>query len=150
MSGKAVRETLGFLAVVAGLVFVGLEIRQNTAVARAEAYRDIAIFTTEMVNSMSEDREWIALYERIRRGEIDFTPEEMRLAIWRFDGLFRHAEMIWRQVENGVLPQSAMALVLEGALGSAFARQTWPINRVDFPEDFAAFIDERMAREDGG
>ena len=32
MSGKAIRETLGFVVVVAGLVFVGLEIRQNTGI----------------------------------------------------------------------------------------------------------------------
>ncbi len=30
MSGKAIRETLGFLAVVASLVFLAVEIRQNT------------------------------------------------------------------------------------------------------------------------
>ena len=37
MSGKAIRETLGFLAVVAGLVFVGIEIRQNTEAQLAQA-----------------------------------------------------------------------------------------------------------------
>ncbi len=41
MSGKAVRETMGFLAVVAGLVFVGWEIRQNNTLARAAAYESI-------------------------------------------------------------------------------------------------------------
>lgn len=41
MSGEALRETLGFIGVVASLVFVGIEIRQNTIVARAAAYQDI-------------------------------------------------------------------------------------------------------------
>ncbi len=36
MSGKAIRETLGCMAAVAGLVFVGLEIRQNGYRAQAE------------------------------------------------------------------------------------------------------------------
>ena len=36
MSGKVVRETLGFLAVVAGLVFVGVEIQQSTAAIRGQ------------------------------------------------------------------------------------------------------------------
>ena len=47
MSGKAIRETLGFLAVVAGLVFVGLEIRQNTIAARSAAYWEIGQATAE-------------------------------------------------------------------------------------------------------
>ena len=29
MSGKAIRETLGFIGVIASLVFVGLEVRQK-------------------------------------------------------------------------------------------------------------------------
>jgi len=37
MSGRAVRETLAALGVIASLVFVGAEIRQNTTVARATA-----------------------------------------------------------------------------------------------------------------
>ncbi len=35
MSGNDIRDTVGLLAVVAGLVFVGLEIRSNTLVAQA-------------------------------------------------------------------------------------------------------------------
>ena len=35
MSGKAIRETVGLLAVVAGLAFVGWEIRQNTVATRS-------------------------------------------------------------------------------------------------------------------
>ncbi len=40
MSGKAIRETLGFLAVVASMVFVGLEIQQNTRALRATAIQE--------------------------------------------------------------------------------------------------------------
>ena len=41
MSGKAIRETLAALAVVASLVFVGLEIQQNTVASQAEQENDI-------------------------------------------------------------------------------------------------------------
>ena len=37
MSGKAIRETLGFLAVVASLMFVGLQLRQSNEWAKQEA-----------------------------------------------------------------------------------------------------------------
>jgi hypothetical protein len=48
MSGKDVRESVGLLLVVASLVFVGMEIRQSTAVARAQSRQ----FLTE------NHREW--------------------------------------------------------------------------------------------
>ena len=41
MSGKAVRETFTSLGVIASMIFVGLEIRQNTMVARAAAYQEM-------------------------------------------------------------------------------------------------------------
>ncbi len=52
MSGKAVRETIGFLAVVAGLVFVGLEIRQGTTVARAATRQALADDTMQLIQDL--------------------------------------------------------------------------------------------------
>ena len=40
MSGKAIRETLGFIGVIASLVFVGMEIRQTTLASEREAVLD--------------------------------------------------------------------------------------------------------------
>jgi hypothetical protein len=42
MSARTISEAVAVLGVLAGLLFVGVEIRQNTAVARAEARRDLA------------------------------------------------------------------------------------------------------------
>ena len=47
MSAKAIRETLGFIGVIASMVFVGLEIQQNTIASQAEAYQAIGIATSE-------------------------------------------------------------------------------------------------------
>jgi len=41
MSGKAIRETVGFLAVVGSMVFVGVEIQQNTAATRSATQQAI-------------------------------------------------------------------------------------------------------------
>ena len=43
MSGKVIRETLGFLAVVASMVFVGLEIRQNTRAVRGATVQAMVV-----------------------------------------------------------------------------------------------------------
>lgn len=47
MSRTELRETVGLVAVVASLVFVGLEIRQNTAVARGQARQNLADLNQE-------------------------------------------------------------------------------------------------------
>jgi hypothetical protein len=48
MSGKAVRETLAALGVIAWMVFVGLELRQSNVQARAASYQAIGIATAEL------------------------------------------------------------------------------------------------------
>ncbi len=58
MSGKAIRETLGFLAVVAGLAFVGMEIRQNNTLAQAAQQNDIYDASREIDLAVAADPEW--------------------------------------------------------------------------------------------
>ena len=48
MSGKAIRETLGFLAVVASMVFVGVEIQQNSQSVQAATYQDLIAQITNL------------------------------------------------------------------------------------------------------
>ena len=57
MSGKAIRETLGFLTVVASMAFVGLEIRQNTAAQRAETRQGLADASREFTLTIATDTE---------------------------------------------------------------------------------------------
>ena len=42
MSGKAARETLAALGMIASMVFVGLEIQQNNQLARGQARQALA------------------------------------------------------------------------------------------------------------
>lgn len=61
MSAAAIRETLGFIGVVGSLIFVGIEIQQNTKVARAAAYQEIGFTAADAYRTMSLDREWAEL-----------------------------------------------------------------------------------------
>src|SRR5687768_11764576 len=65
MTGQALRETLGFMGVVGSLLFVGLEIRQNTRVARAEAYRSIEQTQTEWNFVAASDPDLALLLRRV-------------------------------------------------------------------------------------
>ena len=51
MSGKAIRETLAALGVIASMVFVGIEIQQNSATQRAQTRQAIADAKVSIVSS---------------------------------------------------------------------------------------------------
>ncbi len=51
MSGKAIRETVGFLAVIAGLAFVGVEMKNNTNAVQAQTYQDLMQQLNNFINT---------------------------------------------------------------------------------------------------
>src|SRR5919109_1175556 len=76
VSAAAMRETLGFIGVVASLIFVGMEIRQNTAVARGQARHDLAALNQEWLILQTADSVFNDLYRRAWIEPDDLTPSE--------------------------------------------------------------------------
>ena len=109
MSGKAVRETLGFLAVVAGLVFVGLEIRQNNRIASASTRQALADATGVLLESLYSDPELHEQYLAWRNFEMGTQADcqQTRVCIYAIATL-RHHENVFLQVQDGLLDTSAL------------------------------------------
>ena len=57
MSGKVVRDTVGFLGIMASMIFVGLEIRQNTQAVRANAIQESTNVARQQVLTVAADPE---------------------------------------------------------------------------------------------
>ena len=107
MSGKAVRETLGFLGVMASLVFVGFEIRQNTAVARANAINDLATGSREFLLAVATDGETASIMQRWREGQ-ELTPTELTRAAYIVTAMLKNFENVFLQTETGILGSEAL------------------------------------------
>jgi hypothetical protein len=111
LSGKAIRETLGFLGVIASLAFVGAEISQNTVAARAAAYQAIGIATSESWLSISEDPRRSDLFhvEQFDTGAVaEWNDADWAQVYSIWTAWIRNAEVLALQVEQGLLPPDAM------------------------------------------
>jgi hypothetical protein len=107
MSGKAVRETLAALGVIASLVFVGMEIRQNTTVARAATRQAMAETAITLFDGPYSDAELNRqLFDWIEAEDADPNCRETRFCMW-IRGLLRAHENVFLQVQLGVLDESA-------------------------------------------
>jgi hypothetical protein len=105
---KTFGEILGQMAVVASLVFVGLEVRQSNLQARAAAYQAIGIATAEWHASL-DDRS-IRLFTEARYPEAVATwsvGDWDRYYRLQLSGL-RMVETFLVQVEEGLLSPDAM------------------------------------------
>ena len=87
IDGKDIAELIGVVAIVASLIFVGLQLRQDRVVARAEATQSSESSATE-VNTMIAEYAGVWL-----KGRNDETLSETELIIMRrlVDTLYRRA-----------------------------------------------------------
>ncbi len=100
MSGKAIRETLGFLAVVAGLVFVGVEIQQNSRSVQVAAYQDLIAQISALNTLVIENPDFAELVVGSRESLTPVQQLQHTALLWL---LFRHGDMAYYQYERGVL-----------------------------------------------
>jgi hypothetical protein len=108
MSGQAIRESVAALGVVASLVFVGLEIRQNTAVARGQARQELASLNQEFLVLLAQDTAFNTLWRRGWRDDSELTPGEASRAIFMVTMTLRRMENVFLQYREGLVDESAL------------------------------------------
>jgi hypothetical protein len=134
MSGKAIRETVGFLGVIASLVFVGFEIRQNTLASRAAAIQESIEVARQQVQMYATDADATRI-EMIGREDLQaLDPVEAARFRWMMVSFFWGMQGLHRQWDLGVLPDEewqAWNTVICANLSNPGTREVW--------ESFAMF-----------
>jgi len=136
-------DIVGVIVVIASLIYVAREVRQNTEMMRAESRNEIVhghvqeilalldypvvmktLFETEMDDSVVRVHSWLTAHCRSREHE-------------------------WFQFQNGALDQSAwesysssIPIVLSGAK----ARGWWDVMKRAFDEGFVVHVDELLEK----
>ena len=143
MSGKAIRETLGFLAIVASMAFVGWEIRQNTVAARSAAYQAIGIATASAFDNMAHDRQFL-ISTRKEAADMD-TADWLQLG-HEATTFARLGETVLLQVEQGLLPPDAIERLGYAGWRGIFDLPkyacVWPLIRTGVSAAFRQFVEE--------
>lgn len=93
MSGRAVRETLGFLAVVVSLVFVGIQIQQNTKAIRGQTRQSLNADYLQWMMTISSSPQMLQDYNAL----FDVNGRSGGFAMY---GLMRNLENAFLQVEE--------------------------------------------------
>jgi hypothetical protein len=121
---RRVTAALSAAGVVLSLIFVGYELRQNTAAVKAAAIQELSAQSIEFLNAWATDDVIPALLSRTSQGATpdDFTPEEnQRLTLVYLAGL-RAYEARFIQVRLGVLDEDVFE---EMAGSSLFYQRPW-------------------------
>ena len=150
MKNAPVVESIGLIAVLAGLVFVGLEIRQNNQLAQAAAYQEIGFATAQNWFDMSQDPEFNRVFLRHLYADstwwVDQDPRDVERLITLWIGYLRLYETIYLQIDLDLLDEAAMDRLGWGLLRDLPAlRYLWPyVGNVVNPT-FSEYITEHWS-----
>ncbi len=104
-------ELIGVFGVIVSLIFVGLEVRQNTAAVRGATYQEIANGSLQHLEWFAGNERLLELWVRIRDDGAmpsDFTPEQNVLIVSNYIMAIRRIENIYVQVREGLVDEDAV------------------------------------------
>jgi hypothetical protein len=140
-----IAEIIGGIAIVFSLIFVGMQIRQNSEVSEINAYQDLISQITLMNSLRVQDAEFADLFWRFDHGEQPRNDSERaRLEAFLYM-VFRHGDLAYRQYDKGLIDRDGLISVLAPTrtfLNTDLGKQIWAILSPSLQPDYVAFVKE--------
>jgi hypothetical protein len=140
-------EGVGLLGVVLSLVFVGVEIRQNTTAMRAATLQAVTSQVNDLNLAIATDSELAVLAARMLDGDLardDLSFAEQARLDFVIIAAMRRVENIFLQVEAGTLEQEALDRVGLSFYANPCGRESWSLMRGGFDAQFSAWFDAKL------
>ena len=138
-----ISQTVAAVAILASLIFVGVQIRQNTAATRAASHHAVSDSFNELNRMFAESAEVTRIFIAGRADRQTLTEEER----WRFDSAMRAymhvCETMFIQAGLGVGDKGIWFAEQEGIraiLTFPGTRDWWDENPFGFCAEFRAFV----------
>ena len=150
MNWKVVREVGGFLGVAGSLLFVGLEVRQNTAATRGQTRQELATLNQEWLTLLAADSAFSELYFRAWDNDGEVAPHERDRVEFMMVLEMRRLENVFFQYSEGLVDESALnSYGLQATDITRLRFQEWWVTRGwrdAFHPDFVSFLEGRDER----
>ena len=130
------------VGVIAGIVFLGIELRQNNELSRAEAQRARAAIVSENFRSITENPEIASMLLRDSQGD-SLTDLELFQARAFWLSTLTTAELIYAQSIPSELPRTVQRLRRFSSTYPEY-RKVWSEREGEFDEAFVAWMNENV------
>lgn len=144
-------EVIGVISVIASLIFVGMEVRQNTAAIRGSTYQSIADASQEHTLSYAQNDKLLKLWARVYdEGAVqsDFTAEERRKINAEYVVTIRRIENVYVQVREGLVESEAVLRFRPAAdyFTTPYFQSFWKDWREQLEPEFAEYFQIEFIR----
>ena len=147
MIRKEIIEILGIITIIGSLIFVGIEIRQNSLSIRGATYQSIAEQVTKLYMDVAADERLSELVSQMLpddndtlRNQLNAT-DRLSLDFIVLTGL-RRIENIYLQQADGILSKQAFERIGLEFYQTKYSRETWQRYKAGFDSSFIEFFEE--------
>ena len=144
-------QVVGALAVIASLIFVGLQIRQQTQATRATALQMNADYWLAYF-TMLADKRFNEIYSKGALGRVELEGGEFEQFFFLCRATFMGCENQHHQHLSGLLDDDAYrgyeATIREQIAAFPGVRAMWKLVRHTYGAKFVMFLDEQIANTD--
>jgi hypothetical protein len=140
---KESAEILGVIGVIASMIFVGVEIRQNTDAVRGSTLHAVSQQSLDLVMAGVNNPELRSAFNAAWEGRL--SPEERRHLMWFISAKLRADENRFRQVELGILDASTFQqLSNHAAYRLPYFAEYWAQNSDNFSADYQEIVEREF------
>ena len=144
MAKREVFEIFGLIGVIGSLIFVGVEVRQNTAEIRGSTHQSVSEQVNELYLTIAEDERLSKLISEMMEDSNlreNLNPaDQISLDFVILTGL-RRIENIHLQYLDGILSNDAFDRIGMNFYRRQYARETWEKYKGGFDSNFVAFFE---------
>lgn len=142
-------DFIGGIGVLVSLVYLAIQVRQNTKASKADSYQDAVAAANEWSRQIGADRE---MCELIQRGSLDYagleSVDRMQFNLL-MSSYFRNMENIHAKYESGVIEDRAWggwAMRLGAFLATPGVAEYWRRNEAAFSTGFRELLNGELPR----
>ena len=136
---KESAEVLGVLGVIASMIFVGVEIRQNTYAVRGATLHAVSQQSLDLVMAGVDNPELRSAVSAARENTL--SPEQRNILVWFISAKLRADENRFRQVQLGILEASIFQqLSHHAAYRLPYFAEYWNQNGGNYAPDFQELV----------
>lgn len=137
-------QILANVGIIAGLVFLGVELRQNNALMAAEARFNRRVLYNEVWRMTAENGDLAEVFDRAARGETLATAEWRRVNALTMISWLNTAWQFQELSEDSPEMRSSAAFLRAGFANNPNQQRLWENNKPGFDPGFVAWMEENV------
>ena len=145
MKNRQIFEIIGLLSVIGSLIFVGIEINQNTAAVRGATQQEVSSQISEFYKIGIENERMAYITYQAMNGDItkdDLNDTDYQRFLFLSMMGFRRVENVYLQYKNGFLDKVAFDRIGMSFYRTNLVREIWEERREAFDPEFVEFFEE--------